>query len=310
MAMPPLRPISGIARQTGTFLVDGLFEGPCTDPAGLTARLENWIRLARTAGYRFSLEIEGDAFSLLGDSRPALVPEHLKEISEPLCDLLQQLVDSFAPEERRALFSTVRTVEYGEGTETQSLYGLDAAGVVEVQQRVVDAETVAAEKPLTGKEKVRAGILSLLVLAAVFGISSIFIDYHAFFTKAWRKITPVNTEVMEVETGPFDAYLKVKELAPSKDNRRLVLTLERGPAFPADLPAIEALLARPGLRLSEREALGSLARGYVRVELFGPKDKYQGTAEIRVAGLRDEKTVSVTLLFSREEPPERLVLSW
>jgi hypothetical protein len=296
--------------QTGTFVVDGLLEGPRGDAPDLESRLRDWIRIARSGGYIFSLEIEADTFSLLGENRPIPKPDVESDITEPLRNLLQQLVDSFDEMDRGSLFSTIRTVEYGDGVETQSLYVVAPGGIVDVRQRVVDAETTEAPKPATKKEIARAGIVAFLVLAAVFLISSIFIDYKDMFTRTWRKIAPVDTEAIELDLGLYEPYLVMRDLETAEGGRRLAFVLARTPAFPLSVAEVERLLEEPGLDLAQRKVLESLGAGYVKLELLGKDGKWQKTESVRVAGLRAAETMEVSVRFEREEPPERLVLTW
>ena len=296
--------------QSGTFVVDGLMEGPRGLSLDLEARLAEWIRLARSAGYRFSLEIEADTFSLLGENRPVALPETDTDVSEPLRDLLQQLVDSFPAEERTAFFSTIRTVEYGDGIETQSLYVLAQGGQVEVRQRTIDAETTRATPKATKKEIIRSGVLAFLVLAGVFLISSIFIDYKKLLTRTWRKIAPVDTEAIELDPGPYEPYLALEGLDTASEGRLLVFTIKRKPAFPLSVAAVERLLAAEDLTYEHRKVLESLAAGYVRLELLGKDGKWQRTESVRVTGLRTVESAEVRVPFEREEPPEKLALTW
>lgn len=295
------------ARQAGTFVVDGLLEG--TAGPGIEEKLTQWIRLARRAGYRFSLEVEAGTFSLLGENVPVPVDPPDSEITEPLRDLLQQLLEAMPENEQASLFSTVRSVEYGDGVETQTLYVIGPERTFEARQRVVDAVTAPAQRALTKSEKIRLGVISFLVLAALFLISSVFIDYRELFTKTWRKVAPVDTEAIELAAGPYEPYIKLSHLDTARGGRVLKVQLAPAAAFPKSMEAVEAELAKPGLSLVQRKVLESLASGYVRIELHG-EDGWQSTTVVRVAGLRSEDAIDAEIPFKREEPPTRLLLAW
>jgi hypothetical protein len=292
---------------TGTYFLDGLIEGPLGSAPDAQAKLADWMQIAKQAGYNFSIEIEGSGFNLLGDNTPQHAPSPTTDMAEPLRDLLQQLAQSFPLELRSGLFSTVRSVQYGENLETQTIYALSPDGAVDAQQRTVDAVTAMPEPPLTGKDHIRVGLISLVALIAIFGISSLFVDWGDMFTKTLRKVTPVDVESIAIELGSFEPYFEVTE-KDTKGNK-LQLALKRKAGYPKDLAAIEKLLGS-AKGLAERKTLEALASGYVRIEVFGAEDKYQGTAVLRIADLASEDDVKTTLAFLREDPPTRLRFIW
>ncbi len=292
---------------TGTYYLDGLIEGPLGSASDAQARLADWMRLAQQAGYGFSLEIEGSGFSLLGDTARRRAPSPTTDMAEPLRDLLQQLAQSFPLELRSGLFSTVRSVQYGENLETQTIYALGPDGEVDAQQRTVDTATAMPEPPLTRKDHIRFGLVSLVALIAIFGISSLFVDWGDMFTKTMRKVTPVDVDAIAIELGAFEPFFEVTE-KDTKGNK-LQLALKRKDAYPKDLAEIERRLTT-AKGLAERKTLEALASGYVRIEVFGAEDKFQGSATLRIADLATKDDVKTMMAFLREDPPTRLRFVW
>jgi len=294
--------------QTGTYRLDGLLEGPLDSDGAARARLADWVRLAQKAGYGFSLELDASGFSLLGDNTPRHAPAADVDMAEPLRDLLGQLVGSFPPDLRPRLFSTVRSVQYGEGQETQTLYAVMPDGRVDAQQRTVDAETSRAAEPLGLKGTLKLGAIALVVLLALFGLSSIFIDWGDQASKAWRKVAPVDADAIKTEAGPFAPYLTVKSVEAKAST--LHITLARTEAFPKTVAALEEALRLDAHGYATRQSLHALAAGYLRLEAFDAKGKHLDTATVRVADLRTQDTTVLKLTIRRETPPALLRLTW
>ena len=300
--------VTGTTPQAGTFLVDGLLEGPASAAPDTQAKLANWVAVARKAGFPFSLEMEGDGFSLLGDARARPLPAPGADPSEPLRHLLQQLVDAFPPEARPRLFSTVRSIEYGDDLETQTIYALSPAGAIEPRQRVVDAITAKAPTPLATKDKIRLGLFGLLVLGVLFALSSLFIDWGSQFQALGNKLGPFDGQAVERDAGPFSPYLAIQGLEAR--GSQLQITLARTDILPKSAAEAEQQMQLGSGGLVQREALRALAAGYLRVQLFAKDGAHLGTTVVYVGELRTKETTEVTVPFRRETPPTVLRLAW
>lgn len=294
--------------QAGTYLVDGLLQGPLSAGAEIQAKLGNWVQVARRAGFGFSLEMDGDQFSLLGDATARPAPAAGVDMSAPLRDLLQQLVDAFPAQARGQLFSTVRSIEYADSLETQTIYALTPEGLVDARQRDVDAVTAQAPRALALKDKIRLGLFGLLILGILFAISSIFVDWGSTFETLGNKLGPFDEQAVQRETGPFAPYLVVDGLEARGGT--LVLTLKRTELFPKSVADAERQRNLGSGGMVQQEVLGALAAGYVRVELFGKDGVYLGTTSVYVGGLRTEETTQVRVPFRRETPPTKIRITW
>lgn len=290
----------------GTYRLDGMLEGPLGDDPQVKARLADWIRIAEASGYGFSLDVEGDRFNLLAAS--AVRPSGAADVSEPLRDLLEQLVTSFAPHEQPDVFSTVRSLQWGEGVETQTIYQVMPDGRVEAQQRTVDASTSRPPQPISSAGKAKRIGIAALVLLAIFGITSIFIDWGETFTKALRKVVPVDTATIDTDLGALEPYITVTGIEAK--GSMLHLTLERTEVFPKDVAAVERALEENGLSYEVRQTLHALAAGYVRLEGFDEKERHLDTMDVRLAELRTAETMTVKFRIKRETPPELLRFTW
>ena len=114
-----------------------------------------------------------------------------------------------------------------------------------------------------------------------------------------EQIEPFATLV--VETGSFDPYLRVTGKAA--DGRAVQITLARGKKFPTEDKDLQALAKAAGESLSDRLAVESLARGYLRCEQFNSDGKFLGVTTHRIADLRDKKKKKVQIILPL--PPNR-----
>ena len=96
----------------GTVVLDGLLEGKLPPTPDAADRLREWIRDVRSLGVRFSLDIEGGAFSILPENRPISVSAFGEAPADAIVNALNQLLKVFPVGQRGQLFSTLRSVEY------------------------------------------------------------------------------------------------------------------------------------------------------------------------------------------------------
>src|SRR5436190_306668 len=117
----------------GTFMLDGLVQGPVPDPAALQA----WVTQAARASLGFSLEIEGGRFSLLADN--ATVPTARMDkpgLTTGMTQALEALLALY-PGGRATLYSTIRSREFRPGAEVQTLYIINPDGTISAQSREI-----------------------------------------------------------------------------------------------------------------------------------------------------------------------------
>lgn len=293
----------------GTLVLDGLLEGKIPRQPGAESRLREWIAAAACANLRFSLEIEGGSFSILADNKPIPAEELAPSPAERIAAALRELLKVFAPEERRSIFSTLRSLEYREGAEVQTMYAIGPDGTIHVRERTVEARTAPVPRPLGRREKLRIGVIGLVVALLVFLVSSVFVDYREVLDRVLEAVVPLDAAALKVETGGFADYFTVEKKA-FRGGKAAVVTLQRSEAFPLDEAGIENLLAKSGNSLSDRLTIEALARGYVRCEYFGKKNKFLGFTTQRISGLREKETIELVLPLPGEGRLARIVITY
>ncbi|MBN1808506.1 MAG: hypothetical protein JW909_05520 [Planctomycetes bacterium] len=279
-------------KHTGTVVFDGLLEGPLPGTPGSEEKLRSWVGLAARSGMRFSLEIDGGTFSILAEDAPvdaaALPPSPEEQVTEALKELLK----IFPAAERTRLFSTLRSVEYLEGSEVQTLYVMRPGGEISAESRTVAADTTERPAVLTRAEKTRLGLLgsgaALLVLLAV-GLL-----FRGSIAEMLRDLAPVDARDIEIENDVFGEYFTVEDRKAGSGGSSLVLMLKRTGAFPLSDEAADALY-REKTGLAVKLAVESLAAGHARCEFYGRGGEYLGASEMRFAGLRDGESVETSV---------------
>lgn len=280
----------------GTVSLDGLLEGRFAGESFTADDLMFWASRAAEHHLHFSVETDGNSFSVLGERRPVKAADIGDDPARTIADSLDALLDKMPPPTRGGAMSTLRSVEYRKGEEVQTLYVI-VGGRVDVRQRTIEARTTAPVAPPTRKEKVRMALMGLAVALLVFLASSIFVDYRAIYTNIVDAVVPVSADELVVDTGPFGESFSVvkKEVVSVRGGgRAIVLTLNRGKTFPVTADQAQKLFDDAN-DLPTRLATESLARGYVRCEFFDKEGKFLTVAPARIAGLRKAETLEVAL---------------
>ena len=296
----------------GTIVIDGLVEGRCPDFGDIEARLRHWVRNAEARGLTFSLEVEGGTFSVLADNRTVSAADLGPDAVDTIAEVLRDLLVIFPPGQRASLVSSVRSIEYGQGVETQTGYAIGSDGRLETRQRTIDARTTAPPQPLTGRQKLRLAAVGLGAAVLVFAVSSIWVPYGELVGRLWDTVVPFDTDAVKIETGSFADYFTVEKKAVTRgrDGKNLVLTVKRKGAFPRSDKDIADLSAKAGEELSAVMTVQALARGYVRCEMFDKKGKFLGYRDGRIAGLRTAETAELTLPMPRKSRLARISIRY
>lgn len=291
------------SRIEGTFLVDGLIEGPLPDAPDAVRRLEAWVSLMAPTGVRMSLEVDGSRFSLLPD--PAPIPKALAgpTPARMLQDNLQQLLDGLPPAHRVQVFSTLRSSDVGAGFEVQTAYAVGKDGLIETRERTVDVETAAAPRRRRLGPPLIVALLALLILAFL------FLDSGGRLLKYWTNLRPVAASDIAVDPGIFRSWITARVASVDAGSGALALEVARTKDFPDSAAAMDAALAKPGLPREARLALNALATGYVRCELFDESGAFLEAPAVRLRGLSTSPSVTVPVSFSRGLRPTRLELA-
>jgi hypothetical protein len=289
------------SRIEGTFLVDGLIEGPLPDGPDAARKLEAWVSLMAPTGVRMSLEVDGSRFSLLPD--PAAIPKALAgpTPSRTLRDNLQQLLDGLPPAHRAQVFSTLRSSDVGAGFEVQTAYAVGRDGRIETRDRTVDVETTRAPRRRPIGPMVIAALLGALLLAFL------FLDSGRIFGRLFN-LSPAAPSELAIDPGAFRPWITARVASIDAGNGTISIELARSADFPAGA-AMDAALAKPGLPLDARLALNALATGYARCEMFDERGVFLEAPAIRLRGLSTSTSITVPVPFSRGLRPKRIELA-
>ena len=295
------------ARVEGTFLLDGLVEGPLPDEPKFDQKLADWSALAQRLHLAMALEVEGSRFSLLANAKSVAASDVGPAPAETVRKTLQELVNAFPAAQRPEIFSTLRSVEVRPGFEIQTVYLVGRDGVVQARDRTIDVETSA---PGVSASPFRASrvLLSLGVLLAVLFVVSIFVDYRALLRDLKDSVSPLAASELEVTAPDFAPWFTVDGRDVESGSRVVVLTLKRTAAFPKSDGELEAALAAPGLPFRARLALTAIAEGFVRCETLDRDGAFVGVEPIRVRGLASAESIQAKVPVPREPRPKKLVL--
>lgn len=285
----------------GTLVISGMAEGKIPNRPEVQQRLHEWVKFANSLNLRFHLEVDGNSFSLLGDNTPVEIDDIGPDPTTKIADALREFLKVFTQDERRGVFSTIRSSEFRKDTEVQTLYNIGPDGDVLVRERTAEAQTTEPPRKLTRREKLRYGAIGLGVALAIFGISALFVDYGALFHKAVDKITPFNVGEFKVELGTFRSYFTVEKKSKAGNGKVVLVTIRRTDRFPQSDSSVERLMSEAKESLPARLTVEALARGYVRCELFADKDEFLGYSMQRISGLREKASVTLAIPL----PPKR-----
>jgi hypothetical protein len=294
----------------GTLVLSGILEGKLPGGAEFEDRLRQWIEFANSLGLAFHLELEGNSYSILADSKPLPVEAIGPDPAEKVAAALGELLKVFGDDERRQVFSTIRSVEYRKGQEVQTLFHVGPDGDVRMRERTVEADTSPAQHRLTRREKIRIGAIGLVVALAVFGVSSLFVEYRALFARVAEGITPLRAEALEIDTSTFRSYFRVGKKTIESGGKALRLTLTRTDAYPKSDQELARLIGEAQENLARRLAAEALASGYVRCEVFDKQGRFLGFEMQRIAGLRQGPSADLVLPLPTKQRPARIVITY
>lgn len=291
----------------GTVTFDGLLEGriPAESAHDIEPKLREWVTFARQGGVKFTLEIDGATFSLLADTQPVPVTAFGGEDpATAVKQLLDQLMNVFAPPHRTGVFSTLRSSEFRPGKQVQTIYAVVPPGRIEIQERQVDAETHPPDEPLSTKERVKLGVTGVLIAVLIVAVSSLFIDYGGMLSQFRNTIAPIDTQKIVVDTGAYESLFTVEEVRTDTVQRRLCLMLTLKPV--EDFPKTDAALDsrwQAAKSLHDKLAIEAVARGYLRVEQYNDEGKLIAAADLPLHGLAEAEQVEVPIPITRKTRP-------
>lgn len=282
----------------GTYTLDGMLQGKIPESAheSMTGNLREWAKSATESGFPFSLDVDGGQFSLLCGSQRQQITGAGVVVTDTLRDSLNALIESFPPEGRAQLFSTVRSSEIVKGAEVQGLYLIGQDGLIRVQTREVERETTAPEAPLSGKDKLKLGLIVAAVLVVFLGVSSLFVDFKKMFGGVKERLTVLKVEAIDFRPELYEDYVVVTLESLDRRKGGVLVKIKRGPRW-QEIDASHLPVSDQGLSWDELLVLSNLKRGYIPCLFFG-----------REPGVASEGKIPITSLTVMEEAPAFLSL--
>lgn len=282
----------------GTFLLDGLLQGgsPGED------ELRDWVAEAARSGLNFSLEMEGNRFSLLADNAAYPVSK-LRGVALDLAmtQLLESLLALY-PAKRATLYSTLRSQEFKPGLEVQSVYLINADGTVKVQSRDV-ASHAPPPVPASPRERVLQSAIVLISVLLLIVLASQFLDWRHLFHRM-REVTQPNQGV-ELESALLAPYLGVKLIKVRQLDGFVELELSRGAQWDASKPEdLDEPVAAPGAPARSWKdflAVEAMKRGVVRGVFYDEKGVVIGDVQIGLDALRSAKSFVAEVAIPRSQ---------
>jgi hypothetical protein len=294
----------------GTLIIDGLIEGKIPALPGAEDKLRAWVNFARQAGLEFDLQLDGGSFSLLADNSARSAKKFAPEPSEIISSALSEMLKTIPPADRGKLSSTLRSIEYRPRQEVQTLYPITPDGNVDSRQRIVEAQTHAPPPPLTARERLRMGLFGLTAAIAVIALSAVFVDYPKLWREIREEVTTPSADQIQIDNSIFADYFTVEKKEISPDSKSLRLLLRRTEKFPRTESDFTAASTQPTTQpVLRRLTLDSLSRGYIRCEYFDSKGTFQTFHFARLHPLRQSETMELTLPFSPDSRPSRIVFT-
>lgn len=275
------------ANTPGTFFTDGMLQGKLPPLPDFKSELEDWARLAKSQNLGFKLEIEGQNFSLLADNTVCPVSNVSGGPVDALTALLAKLLDLFPKPARGALFSTIRSVEYRSGEETQTVFAIVAGGGLDVRQRIVKSDTSKEPESLAAlltpkRLALAAGAIAAALLILQFVLPG---GLGGLFSRAKQNALPAKPAEIQVDASAYRDFFTaepVSVVTAQNGAKFLTLSVKRGTNYPASV----SLDSAPPATWREALALQGLIKGYVRCEIYDADGLFLYDAEVRIKGLR------------------------
>ncbi len=295
----------------GTLTLDGLIEGRSQGNGNLEEKLQEWTQLMASLGLRFNLEVSGNAFSILPDAGPFQTARFRGAPERVIAETLDQLLGLFPPEQRRGIFSTLRSAEVRKGQELQTVYPVGPDGAIQVQTRIVEAKTISPMQPLPAREKITMAAIGLVVAGVLVGGLSLFLDFPGMVRQVLETVRPLDAADITVDARAYGAYFTVEQLGIDSGSSVLVVTVRRSDRYPLGAAGVARLLreTKPN-DLKQRLALEALARGYIRCEVFDHHENFLAFTALRVRGLEESEFIELTVPLPPRVRVGRLTLTY
>ena len=297
----------------GTFILDGMIQGKIPPGQGFEKGVREWIARQRGKGLQFEFSTDGNNFSLLPDDSPGRTASFAPEGITPYLEkAYRELLDLIPATGRMGLLSTLRSIEYREGSEIQTVHLLENPGVIKSRQRTVEAETVTPPTEPGLGSKVKLALGGMVLAAVLLYLSSFFIDWknHLFGPIGELMADP---ESIPVEADAFDGFFLVEGKEYDGGARMIRVEISPGPLLEiaplGDWPTESASRTEESLRMREM-AIDSVRRKCIACLYYDKDGRLLKREEIPFDPLFDgDPPIDAILIpIPRRIPIHRLVL--
>lgn len=291
----------------GTFLIDGMLQGPLPPDTDVVDDFETWVGSAKSKGLHLHLRVEGGSYSLVADPAIRKISTLNGDDLESLfTEVLQSLLDLLPLEIRVRAFSTLRSEEFRPGAAAQTLYAVGPDGEIQTEQRMVNVETGHAAPGITRASLRRIGLPALVALLLVLLVSIFFVDSRQLIGAARDRITPLKKDELVVRHEVATDILTLELIEVDRRKNTLVFRLSRGPGWSA---AVEAGPADAmSMDWPEFITLLAIRHGRLRIALLDKDDRLLVSQEIDVRGLQERESIRIELVANPRDRIATVIL--
>lgn len=248
----------------GQVRIEGLYEGPSSSWEPQQDLLADALRRAGAPEQALHALVDGGRASLEPSDLAFPRGQFSAAPGDALALALELLLEETAGGRPDEWFSTLRVVEYRDDSRVETLIKIDEEGVRTASR---EAPWVATLPP-TLQERLRTQWPALLAILIVGGIALWMQrdELRGLLGKA-QQLTDEELQVADAPELDPAGFAGLFELTLQSDQEEVRVVLTRGPQYPQDAAAIEALRAEQGISLDRLAALRAVESGKLRVVL-------------------------------------------
>ncbi|MFO7821135.1 MAG: hypothetical protein R6V56_03630 [Lentisphaeria bacterium] len=291
-----------------SFRLEGLLEVPVSDTAELKSPVEAWARKAHSEfGLNFHVQVEDRGLSIMPDDQIRDSAKLPVSVEESVRSALTALVELIPEQDRPHVMSTIRSLSYGRGKETQTVYAVKPDGSVDVESRTQAADTEKMPDPVSLRDQIKSAALAFSVAALLFAVSAFFIDYPGLFNKLLADIKPTDIEALEINPGPFAGLIEIsKDLKKSKAGQ-LTLDIIPTPQLISALSKFKQAAPPENFTWEKRLAVETLAKGRLYIEFYDASNESIKYSPIHIPRYELASGAKINIILPRQRAETALL---
>lgn len=292
-------------------MLDGLVEGPLPEQDDIVERLEEWVASTQKKGILFTLEVDANSFSLLPSNEPISTEGIPDGAQSHIKNTLNQFMQLFPDTHRRAIFSTIRSVEFRETAKIESLYHVTPDGQIGSRDREVDW---APPLPTTRstKESLTLKIVVIVAALALLAGAILFIDFDILWGDVVNLVSPLSIDDIKLECNDLSRYLIVEKIDIQRHGTELNLKIQRNERYPStyDMYHAEKEAIESGKDLASHLGFEAVVHGLVYAEYYDSNGKLIDAYPIRIRELHSKQSQNVSIPIDRRKRPARVNITF